>query len=433
MKRFLLSIFISGLLFVLVGDIFAQTVKISAELRPRYEYRHGYKTLFPDGADPASFISQRTRLNGFFSNKTFEAYVSLQNVRVWGDVKQLNSADVNGVAVHEAWGKVFFGKKLALKFGRQELIYDDHRIFGSVGWAQQARSHDAAILILKPVNNHKIEIGLAYNAMMESLQKQIYTNSNYKALQLLHYHGGFGKSGLSILIVNNGIAYDADADSTKYDEKIAYSQTIGARYSWKGKKVKFNIATYYQGGKNRANKDLSALYFGGDVSMDLGKRFNIGFGGEYLSGTDTKDSGSNKDGSFTPLYGTNHKFNGWMDYFYVGNQHSNVGLIDIYLPLKFKKDKFSAAIIPHYFMSAVSAATITDMLTAEYNNGLGTEIDIMIGYAVTKTVVIQGGFSQMIGTETLKAIKTDPSGNYNLNNNWAWVMITFKPTFFSKE
>ncbi|MDZ7608893.1 MAG: hypothetical protein U5K79_25710 [Cyclobacteriaceae bacterium] len=35
--------------------------------------------------------------------------------------------------------------------------------------------------------------------------------------------------------------------------------------------------------------------------------------------TDTNDK------SFNPLYGTNHKFYGYMDYFYVGNSHGQVG------------------------------------------------------------------------------------------------------------
>lgn len=36
---------------------------VDAEVRPRFEYRHGFKTLFPDNTDPAAFVSQRTRLN----------------------------------------------------------------------------------------------------------------------------------------------------------------------------------------------------------------------------------------------------------------------------------------------------------------------------------------------------------------------------------
>ena len=136
--------------------------------------RHGYKTLFPDGAQAANFISQRTRLNGFFGNNHFKAYVSFQDVRVWGDVKQLNTSGANGLSVHEAWGQVFVGKIVTIKFGRQDIIYDDHRMFGSVGWAKQARSHDAIIVGLKASDDHTIDIGIAYNALQESLYRVNY-------------------------------------------------------------------------------------------------------------------------------------------------------------------------------------------------------------------------------------------------------------------
>ncbi|HBC04625.1 MAG TPA: hypothetical protein DC015_10640, partial [Aequorivita sp.] len=69
---------------------------IDAELRPRFEYRHGYKTLFPDNADPATFVSQRTRLNFGYKTEKLHFYLSPQDVRVWGDVPQLNVADENG-------------------------------------------------------------------------------------------------------------------------------------------------------------------------------------------------------------------------------------------------------------------------------------------------------------------------------------------------
>ncbi|RLD38756.1 MAG: hypothetical protein DRI89_14080 [Bacteroidetes bacterium] len=436
MRRLLLSLLFIGILITVAGDLLAQTVKVSAEVRPRYEFRHGYKTLFPDDANPASFVSQRTRLNGFFANETFKAYVSLQDVRVWGDVNQLNSADVNGFSVHEAWAQIKFAKFLQLKVGRMEIIYDDHRIFGSVGWAQQARSHDAAILKFFFGDNHKLDFGFAINAMQASLERVNYTNKNYKSIQWLHYHGDFGKSGISVLFLNNGLAYDAAAgDTTKaYDENIAYSQTIGGRYTFKGEKIKFNAAVYYQGGKNKANNDLSAMYFAGDVSLHLIKAFTFGLGFEYLSGTATKDQGvaGKKDQSFFPFYGTNHKFNGWMDYFYVGNHAGNVGLIDVYLPLKVKIKKVTLALIPHYLMTA---ATLSNGNT-DYSSGLGTELDFVVTYAISKSVKIQGGYSQMFATETMQVLKyaSNPTGEFYKNtNNWAWIMLTFKPTFFSKE
>ena len=441
MKKVMSFFVLLSSLFILSGGcIFAQSIKISAEVRPRFEYRHGFKTLFPDNARPASFVSQRTRLNGYFANDIFRAYVSFQNVRVWGDVNQLNIADANGVTIHEAWGEIIMGKVVSLKLGRQEIIYDDHRIFGNVGWTQQARSHDAALLILKPGDNHKIDVGFAYNAMKESLYREIYTNKNYKAFQVVHYHGRFGKSGLSILFLNNGLAYDADADTTHYDEKVSYSQTIGGRYTLNGDKIKLNAAVYYQGGKNKAHNSLSAYYLGGDISFHLIKGFSFGFGAEYLSGTASRDQGvsGKKDHSFSPFYGTNHKFNGLMDYFYVGNHAGNVGLTDLYLPLKVKIKKLGLVFTPHYFSSAATLST-RDAATGQWTDhskGLGTELDIVASYPVIKSVVIAAGYSQLFATASMQALKYpgNPSGEYyNNTNNWGWVMITFKPTLYHRE
>ncbi len=41
----------------------AQIFKLSSEIRPRFENRHGVKTFLKPGEEGASFISQRTRLN----------------------------------------------------------------------------------------------------------------------------------------------------------------------------------------------------------------------------------------------------------------------------------------------------------------------------------------------------------------------------------
>lgn len=432
MKKVYFSMFFFGLMF-LSGSIFAQAVKISAELRPRFEFRNGYKQLIPEGKDAASFISQRTRLNAFYANSNFKVKISLQDVRVWGDVNQLNKNDVYGPSIHEAWGEVLFSEKFSIKFGRQEIIYDDHRIFGSVGWAQQARSHDAAILKFKPSKNHKVDLGLAYNSVGETLYKTDYLGmKNYKALQFIHYHGKFNKFSLSVLELYNGLAYDANKDLETVEEKIAWSLTIGPRVSFKGDKLKANAAIYYQGGKNGSNKNLSAIYLAGDFNISIVKNFTFGLGAEYLSGTASKDKGIEDDKSFTPFYGTNHKFNGWMDYFYVGNHGGNVGLTDIYLPLKLNYNKWSFGLIPHYFMSAAKVSEIDPRTNRwkDYSNGLGTEIDFTVGYTMSKAVKLQAGYSQMFATETMQIIK---GGDYKNTNNWAWVMITFKPTFFEKK
>ena len=122
---------------------------LSGEFRPRTEFSHGYKSLASPDQEASLFTAQRTRLNFDYKNDLYKVKLTLQDVRAWGSQKQLVSNEDFATSVHEAWAEVFFTEKISLKAGRQELVYDDHRIFGSVGWANQARSHDVALLKFK--------------------------------------------------------------------------------------------------------------------------------------------------------------------------------------------------------------------------------------------------------------------------------------------
>ena len=94
---------------------YAQEFEISAELRPRFEYRHGFATLIPDNVDAAAFVSQRTRINVSYGTDKFKAFVAFQNIRVWGDVPTTAVSDKNGVAIHQAWTQLLLNSKLSLK------------------------------------------------------------------------------------------------------------------------------------------------------------------------------------------------------------------------------------------------------------------------------------------------------------------------------
>ncbi len=414
--------------FLAAGNAQAQTVLLSGEIRPRYEFRHGYKTIFPDGEKAANFISQRTRFNAFYGNQYFKFGLVLQDVRIWGDVPQLNTSDVNGLSIHEAWGEVIFNKKLSVKVGRQEISYDDQRIFGNVGWTQQARSHDAAVIRYRPAKSTKIDVGIAYNANEASLYKTDYTINSYRTFQYIWYHGQYNKTGLSLLMLNNGMPYTP----TGQPQKIVYSQTLGGRITYHNKALKLNGSLYFQGGKNKKDNTLSALYFSANASYTFPSKFSLGLGGEYLSGTSSENQAlGNTDHSFKPLYGTNHKFNGWMDYFYVGSYMFGNGMVDMHLPLSQKLNKFTLKLIPHYFFTAAQVAERqNDGSWKNYPNTLGMEIDFAANYALSKNMNITAGYSQMLPTETLQVIK---GGSYKNNSSWAWLMLTFKPTFLHKE
>ncbi|WP_299247253.1 alginate export family protein [uncultured Lacinutrix sp.] len=403
-----------------VMTTYAQEFEISTELRPRLEYRHGYKTLIPNDVDAATFVSQRTRLNLKYGSEKLNAYVVFQNVRVWGDVATLGLSDNNGTAIHEAWAELKLDTKLSLKLGRQEIVYDDQRIFGNVGWAQQARSHDALVATYKPNAKHRLDFGLAMNENSETLFNTDYAINNYKAFQYLWYHTNFKSVDFSFLILNNGLAFYNDSDSE--EQRVDYNQTIGSRVTFNKNKIDTDASIYFQTGKI-AGVSLSAFNIAANANYSINNKFKAGLGAEYLSGTDM-DANSNTLKSFNPWFGTNHKFNGLMDYFYVGNHTNSVGLLDINATLAYKKDKFSVKLMPHLFSSA---ATVVDSTEKEMSNTLGTELDLVLGYSWTKDVSFQAGYSQLFATETLEVLK---AGNRDNTNNWAWITVTVKPSLF---
>lgn len=399
-----------------VNEIFAQ-LEFSGEFRPRTESRHGYKTL-PTATDKAAFFtSQRTRLNVYYTNDDFKVGFSLQDVRTWGDTKQLNTTD-NHIFIHEAWGQYFFSDEFSVKMGRQELIYDDHRIFGSVNWAQQARSHDLSVFKYHE-NTFKLDVGFAFNQDKENLFGTHYTvngGKNYKAFQYLWLHNDFDKFGLSVLFLNNGMQGVGD---------IVYSQTYGLRLTTKFDAFSLATAYYGQGGNNANDVKLKANYFAAELMYKTCKVFTIGVGYEFLSGNDYDMIGnSTEDKAFTPLYGTNHKFNGHMDYFYVGNHIGNVGLNDFYVAFKYRMKKLSASLTTHLFSSDGKIMDGSTMMKKR----LGTEADFSLGYKFNKYVSFNFGYSHLFASDSMEMLK---GGSKEEGSDWAWAMFTFKPKFLN--
>ena len=89
----------------------AQELDVNLQIRPRFEYRNGYKTLLPEGQKATSQISQRSRLNINFKQDDLIVKLTFQNTRTWGDVPTATVADKNGVAVLEAWAQYNFTEK----------------------------------------------------------------------------------------------------------------------------------------------------------------------------------------------------------------------------------------------------------------------------------------------------------------------------------
>lgn len=413
---------IISILMVTVDSI-AQDFDVNLQLRPRFEYRNGFKELMKDGNYPTSFVSNRSRLNFDFKQEKIKAKVSFQNVRVWGDVNTTSTADKNGIALFETWFSYDFNTDWSAKVGRQVISYDNQRIFGALDWAQQGQSHDALVMHYAK-DKTQLDFGGAISNGGENLIETLY-NTSYKNLQYVWFNTKFTNSSVSLLALNTGYQFE-NTDEKTFEN--AYMQTIGGFTKFQNSNWNGDLGAYVQTGETAliTKKEAILAY---NVGVNLGYKFNPNFkaelGFEYLSGKAQDDTDS-KMKSFTPLFGTNHGFNGFMDYFYVGNYKNTVGLKDFYGKLAYEKNKFQIAVAPHLFYSA---AQIFDPITTEKQSSeLGTEIDLTCLYKLDKNITVSGGFSKMFGTTSLEQLK---GGNKDNDNNWAWVMVSFHPNLFS--
>jgi hypothetical protein len=414
-------------------------LKVTAEVRPRAEYRHGFKSLPTTDMNNAFFVDQRTRLNVKYQKERIQFFVSLQDVRTWGSQKQLVGNEDFGVSIHEAWASADICDNWALKFGRQELVYDDSRILGNVGWAQQARSHDA--LLFKYANGKlKLDVGGAFNQDSPKLNTTSYTvGGSYKTMQYLWANYKFTKEfSVSVLGMSVGqqVNYVNVNSAPRYQDN--YTLTAGTRVVYKHEKGGASLNGYYQMGSTNTwpAMDVSAYNLGVEVFHNIADPFKVTLGFEMLSGNSQTDitTATPTNNAFTPYFGTNHKFNGYMDYFYVGNHVGNVGLNDIYLRLDYKHDKFTAGVTGHAFMANADVLDVAEWTTSGEITAmapyLGAEIDVFGGFNLVPGAKLKFGYSHLIGTETMEAIK---GGDRTEISNWGYVMIIVKPTLFEKK
>ena len=403
-------------------SVSAQTLKLGADIRPRFEYRHGFNNLFPDNADPAAFVGQRSRLNFEYISPKLKMMISVQDVSTWGDTRQILPTDQNNsFALFQAWMELALSENWSTKLGRQVIAYDDQRIFGGLDWALQGRFHDAALVKYKK-DKFKMDFGAAYSQESQSVIGTGYDVTgffSYKTMLFTHLTKGWENTSVSFLFLNNGFQkYSEDADETQVPDGVYFRNTTGSYFTTKLNNIKLVGSFYYQFGKANATTDLSAYQFALEGSIKP-KNTLYALGYEMLSGTN--QAGEETNNSFFPLYGTNHKFNGFMDYFYVGNHANNVGLNDIYGKMVFTTgEKSNLMVKAHYF---TSQANLSGDNVDKY---LGTEVDIVFTQTINSFIKLNVGYSQMFAGESMSLIKGGlPSDN---TNNWGWVQLTVKPS-----
>jgi hypothetical protein len=403
---------------------FGQTT-LDAEFRPRTEFRQGFRKPLADTLDAGFVTVQRTRLNADYKGKILNARISLQDARIWGNSD--NKTNSSKIEIYEAWFEYLITTGFSVQMGRQALKYDDQRLFAAPNWSNTGIAHD--VLVMKYNSPFfQAHLGLAYNNAKDTFLNIAYNYSakqNYKTMTYLWISKQiFNGFGVSLIGICEG-----------FDNKTNY-KTVYPRFTYGGNLVYSNdssawgasFTAYKQQGKDPSKTydngyaDLNSYFLAAKVAYKISSKFSLNAGIDYYSGSDVNiDAGLSK--TFNRLYGASHSFNGNMEYFV---SLPSQGLIDYYLSLGTKiTSKFSADLSGHIFN--FDRDFMFNSVRAEKN--LGTEADLVLNYAASKEIAIQGGYSMYFNSSS--------TANYFKMHNvkfhpqqWAYLMFTIKPQLY---
>jgi hypothetical protein len=201
---------------------------------------------------------------------------------------------------------------------------------------------------------------------------------------------------------------------TAYDYMIgSQSDTLGVAFSGGaplgGAKVSY-LAEFAK------QSDPTMEYKIKDVKVDAAY-MNLDLGAN-ISGILVGANFENLEKGFNPALGTNHKFNGWADVFYVGNAGPSGGLQDFNLRLGYVDAKYGKILGFYHDFSAESAMASGASTTKD----LGSEIDLL--YA-NKISFVQG-LSGLLKYASYSSGDTTAFTNANFDKQVFWAELEYK-------
>lgn len=397
----------------------AQAVSIGGEIRTRSEVRSGAQTPLYDSLGTALVTVMRTRLNLAYTSNVMKAKLVLQDSHVFGQTSP-TALSTSTFGVYEAWGEYLLSPGVSLAMGRQIIEYDDKRLFSASNWSNTGNAHDMALLKYT-ATDLTLHLGVAWNNATDVYQESAYSTS-YKSMVYLWGSKPLGDFNLTALWVNEGYQR-TNTQANINDNKRWYRNTLGGNlgYASASFPVTFYGTGYYQFGHGTTGKSLDAYLLAGKLQAKPCSKMGLTAGVDYFSGS-KYDIASTEDHHFNKLFGANHNFNGSMEYW---RTPSNAGLVDIYFGPEFTiGSKLKAEAIYHAF-------SLSQQYSKSYlHKGLGSELDLTLTYPVSPVFALQGGWSGYFQNRLEKVVKSVTKTDTTFPQ-WAFIMITFKPTFLS--
>lgn len=422
------------------------------------------------------YVLTRTRFHVGYTDKWWNAYGEAQASTAHNDRRYAypNTPAVPGTIrkqgygpendtldLHQAYVTIGNHKEfpVSLKAGRQELSYGDERLIGAFGW-----------------NN----VGRAFDAGKLRWQNEYFSADFFSGFPVVPEDGQFdvdnGKDLLSgvyatslmipktilevyFLARNSGTGAAGFMPSPQFPQPSARDiYTIGGRVKSKAGEIgnwDYTVEGAYQFGDYRdpragvagaANAGTptqrltqDAYMFiiqGGYTFVDWWATPRLGLEFDYSSGDSNPKDGTH--GTFDNLFPTNHKFYGYMDMASLQN------IQDLRSTLSLKPTtRTSVAIEGHALWLASTSDNFYNVgggarggvnptpagngygINPNYSNFLGTEIDVIAGYALTRFAQIEAGYGHFFVGDYIEQSLSNPAFG-SRDADWFYVQTSLK-------
>ncbi|HMM10488.1 MAG TPA: alginate export family protein [Bacteroidales bacterium] len=415
-------------------------LELSAEIRPRFELNHGFGNVLHVNDMAMAYFSQRTRLNVMHRSQGTDIYLSLQDVRVWGDdnlatrtAAQLNTSSLG---IYQAWMSFRFGEGSFIRIGRQEFAYDDQRLLSARNWTQYAQTYDA-LLFSRSKNRWQADLALSYNNDATKIGTGFGNNfylvdpieQRIRTLNFLYLKRSVGKdtylSGLAIL---------SGYQKEKQSNVIYMMATIGGHFSMQKRFSDFKANYYIQRGKSQKGKDMHSFMATAEAGLKLA-RLRSGIGIDIISGNDATNSSfdyTSREHAFDLLYGVRFVRYGRLNQYVLPSSTSGGGWVDLYPSLSRQTKKYGTIAAEWHFFR-LQRPVVNPLNANEILDGsLGSEIDLIWNYNIRSNLNLNAGFAWYWTNDRfakVKAVSPD-----QLAHPWyGWLMLTYKPVLFKAE
>ncbi|WP_372795460.1 hypothetical protein [Pontiella sp.] len=330
----------------------AETLKagtLSAEVLLGYEF----VDQSGNGLKNANALITRTRLTYEATNtegfgaKIQGQYVGPVNDHFAPDDPAYDTVnDPEAFRLHQAYLS-YTGYDTHARIGAQEIILDNARFIGNVGWRFNAQSFNGGLVKNDSVEN--LTLLYAYTDSINGIDGEVNYARQYHLFNAEYKLCEHHKASAFAYVQRNDASADID--------------TFGARF-WGGND------TFVHNAMLAVQRDAYYGYLSGRLDFES---TDIELGVEYISGGDTARD------QFQTLNGTAHAFNGWADVFLGTGAGIPTGLVDVWLKGSVSPTENMDLIgVYHYFNTAANSPAGT------FSGNVGNEIDALLKYKICK-------------------------------------------------